>query len=88
MVTDDWVTFITGHFQQLRVMLMCNDGRGFFHPLIIDRGRESHLGAMPCDLEGDHDLDLVRIARDNPQYVHFWRNGTPRERVVPAGLTN
>jgi hypothetical protein len=51
-----------------------NDGRGHFTPRIVDREKESHLGAQLVDLDADGDLDIVSIAWRDYQYLHLWRN--------------
>jgi len=57
-----------------KVIVFENDGTGQFTPHTVDEGKESHLGAQLCDLDGDGDLDIVSIAWREPQYVHLWRN--------------
>ena len=51
-----------------------NDGRGQFNSRIVDREKESHLGAQFVDLDDDGDLDIVSIAWRDYQYLHVWRN--------------
>jgi len=51
-----------------------NDGRGQFTSRIVDREKESHLGAQFVDLDDDGDLDIVSIAWRDYQYLHVWRN--------------
>jgi len=51
-----------------------NDGRGQFTSRIVDREKESHLGAQFVDLDDDGDLDIVSIAWRDYQYLHLWRN--------------
>ncbi|OAV44951.1 FG-GAP-like repeat-containing protein [Lewinella sp. 4G2] len=58
----------------LALQLWKNDGSGHFTMEEIDRGKESHLGAQPYDLDGDGDLDLISIGWDQHKYVHVWRN--------------
>ena len=58
----------------LSLQVWKNDGRGAFRMQEIDRGKESHLGAQPFDLDGDGDLDIISIGWDKHQYVHLWRN--------------
>ncbi|MDH3604145.1 MAG: VCBS repeat-containing protein, partial [Candidatus Tectomicrobia bacterium] len=62
------------HKGRLSLTLWRNNGRGGFRPLVVDRGHENHLGALPCDLDRDLDFDLVGIGWDKPQYLHVWRN--------------
>jgi len=51
-----------------------NDGRGRFTSWIVDREKESHLGAQLVDLEADGDLDIISIAWRDYKYLHIWRN--------------
>jgi hypothetical protein len=41
---------------------------------LLDRGKESHKGALTVDLDGDGDLDIVSIAYFGFQDLHVWRN--------------
>jgi hypothetical protein len=59
---------------ELRLLLFENDGRGHFTEHVLDRGKESHLGTLAADLDGDGDLDLVSIGWDRHQFLHLWRN--------------
>ena len=58
----------------LSLQVWTNDGAGNFSRSEIDKGKESHLGAQPFDLDGDGDLDLVSIGWDQHNFVHVWRN--------------
>ena len=40
----------------------------------VDRGKESHKGALAVDLDGDGHLDLVSIAYFGFKDLHLWRN--------------
>ncbi|MBM3851862.1 MAG: VCBS repeat-containing protein, partial [Verrucomicrobia bacterium] len=40
----------------LRLLLYINDGKGRFAEHVLDRGKESHLGTLVFDLDGDGDL--------------------------------
>lgn len=41
---------------------------------VVSSGIENHEGALPIDLDGDGDLDLVGIAWDASQVLNIWRN--------------
>jgi hypothetical protein len=69
---------------ELRLLLFANDGRGRFTEHVLDRGKESHLGTLAADLDGDGDLDLASIAWDNWKFLHVWRNDAIRG---PAGAS-
>jgi hypothetical protein len=58
----------------LSLQLWKNDGSGRFTESELDRGKESHLGTQPYDMDGDGDLDIVSIGWDQHKYVHLWRN--------------
>lgn len=51
-----------------------NNGKGQFRKHLIDEGKESHLGAILHDLDGDGDLDIVSIAWEDFKFLHVWRN--------------
>jgi len=59
---------------QKRIMIFENDGSGNFKNIVVDTGKESHLGARVSDLDGDGDLDIISIGWNEYQYVHAWRN--------------
>ena len=58
----------------LSLQIWKNDGNGAFTREEVDRGKESHLGTQPYDLDGDGDLDLISIGWDRHEFVHLWRN--------------
>ena len=58
----------------LALQLWANDGKGKFTAQELDRGKESHLGTQPYDMDGDGDLDIISIGWDQHQFVHLWRN--------------
>ncbi len=51
-----------------------NDGKGNFSLVILDKGKESHLGNKLVDLDRDGDLDMISVAWDNHKFLHIWRN--------------
>ncbi len=57
-----------------RLFVLENDGQGQFTPHVIDHGKESHLGTLLFDLDGDGDLDLLSVAWDEYRFLHLWRN--------------
>ena len=61
----------------LALQLWKNNGKGEFSVEEIDRGKESHLGAQPYDMDGDGDLDIISIGWDQHNFVHLWRNDAP-----------
>ena len=58
----------------IKLEIWKNDGQGHFTSRIVDREKESHLGAQFEDLDADGDLDIISIAWRDYQYVHVWRN--------------
>ena len=57
-----------------KLQIFENDGKGGFTEHVIDRGKESHLGALVTDMDNDGDPDIISAAWDNYQYLHLWRN--------------
>lgn len=56
------------------VYIFENDGTGHFTKCTIDKGKEMHLGARLCDLDGDGDLEIAGTGWDHNNYMHLWRN--------------
>ena len=59
---------------RLETQLWENDGKGSFSKVILDTGKENHLGTQLADLDNDGDLDLAGIGWDQHEKVHVWRN--------------
>ena len=57
-----------------RLFVLENVGQGRFSAHVIDRGKESHLGTLLFDLDGDGDLDMLSVAWDEYRFLHLWRN--------------
>ncbi len=51
-----------------------NDGLGNFTEILVDQGKESHLGTQVVDLDNDGDLDIVSTSWDFYHFLHAWRN--------------
>ncbi len=58
----------------LETQIWANDGMGNFSKILLDKGRESHLGTQLADLDRDGDLDLVSAGWDQYTFIHVWRN--------------
>lgn len=73
---DGLVDIITGeHRGSKTVKIWKNLDRGFaWQEVLVDKGKESHLGTRVADLDGDGDLEIVSIAWDNYPFLHLWRN--------------
>lgn len=73
---DGDIDLVTGEHKgpHLRLQLLENNGYGRFLLREIDRGKESHLGALTADLDVDGDPDIVSIAWDRYKDLHLWRN--------------
>jgi hypothetical protein len=59
-----------------------NDGNGNFTELIIDKGKESHLGNKLVDLDGDGDMDMISTAWDYHKFLHIWRNDAIKKKLI------
>jgi hypothetical protein len=57
-----------------RLFVLENDGKGRFRHHVIGHGKESHLGTLLLDLDGDGDLDILSVAWDEYRFLHLWRN--------------
>jgi len=58
----------------LETQVWVNDGTGEFKKVIVDTGKESHLGTQLADMDNDGDLEIVGTGWDNYKFVHLWRN--------------
>ena len=70
---------------QQKLQIFANDGTGQFHEHILDRGKESHLGARVADMDGDGDYDIVSAAWDYPEFLHLWRNNALSPQSAASG---
>jgi hypothetical protein len=61
-----------------------NDGQGTLTEHVVDREKESHLGAQAVDIDGDGDLDIVSIAWDDYTKIHLWRNDAVTSAPTPT----
>lgn len=70
------IEVVTGeHKGQLRVRIWRSaDGGQTWANIVVDSGKESHLGTRLVDLNGDGRLDIVSIAYDAFKDLHVWRN--------------
>ena len=59
-----------------------NDGQGRLREHVIDHGKESHLGTLLFDLDGDGDLDILSVAWDEYRFLHLWRNDAVKKRLL------
>lgn len=59
---------------RLETQLWMNNGKAHFTKVILDTGKENHLGTQFVDLDGDGDLDVAGCAWDHYQWMHVWRN--------------
>lgn len=59
---------------ELETQIWVNNGKGIFRKLVLDQGKECHLGTQLADLDQDGDLDLVSAGWDRYPFIHVWRN--------------
>jgi hypothetical protein len=87
---DGYIDIITAEHKgpDPRLQIWKNDGKGNFEVILVDHGKESHLGAQVADLNGDGALDIVSIAWDNYQYLHLWRNDGLKASTAAGELLN
>ncbi|MFC4701546.1 FG-GAP repeat domain-containing protein [Glaciecola siphonariae] len=60
--------------EELETELWLNDGKARFKVVVVDSGKESHLGTQLFDIDDDGDLDLISAGWDQHQFVHVWLN--------------
>jgi hypothetical protein len=63
----------------LKLLLFRNKGKAEFEEILLDKGKENHLGAIFNDLDHDGDLDITGIAWVAFKNVHLWRNDINKE---------
>lgn len=73
---DGDMDIITGEHKgpTLELQIWENDGAGEFSKKRVDTGKESHLGTLVRDMDGDGDMDIISTGWDHYQFVHLWRN--------------
>ena len=64
---------------QQRLQIFENDGKGRFTERLLDRGKESHLGARVADMDGDGDPDILGANHGGLHPLELWVN----EQVSP-----
>ncbi len=81
--TDGDIDIITSEHKgpNLELQIWNNDGEGHFTKMVVDQGKESHLGTQVYDMDGDSDLDIISTGWDQYQYVHLWRNERVNEET-------
>lgn len=58
----------------LELQAWLNDGHASFTKVILDKGKENHLGSMVVDIDNDGDQDIIGAAWDHYNWMHLWRN--------------
>lgn len=73
---DGDIDILTGEHkgEKLELQLWKNDGKASFTKVLLDEGKENHLGTKWIDIDADGDLDIIGAAWDNYRWVHLWRN--------------
>jgi hypothetical protein len=79
---DGDIDIVTGEHKgkDKRVFILENDGNGNFTTHVIDHSnKESHLGTLLFDLDGDGDLDILSVAWSDYRFLHLWRNDAVKQ---------
>jgi hypothetical protein len=74
---DGDLDIVTGEHKgrEKKVFILENNSKADFTTHVIDHGnKESHLGTLLFDMDGDGDLDILSVAWNNYRFLHFWRN--------------
>lgn len=80
---DGDMDFITNEHKgdKHETQIWVNDGKGNFNKVVVDTGKENHLGTRLFDLDNDGDLDIIGAGWDNYEFLHVWRNDAIDARV-------
>lgn len=84
---DGTVDIVTAEHKgdRLELQIWKNDGSANFSKSVVDKGKESHLGARVSDLNGDGAMDIISIGWDQYKYLHIWRNDNKDESSIDCG---
>lgn len=66
--------------EKLELQLWANDGTATFTKIVLDSGKENHLGAKTFDMDDDGDLDIIGAAWDNYRWMHYWENKSANKK--------
>ena len=80
---DGDIDFVTNEHKgkEYKLQIFENDGNANFKDIVIDTGKECHLGTKLVDLDNDGDLDIIGHAWDNYKYFHAWRNDATKIKM-------